>query len=144
MRAMMRGLLAVMLLVPLLTIGAEDVPQLLTAAAQGETAMVRAMLDSAAAEHEVAIAQLAGQSGLSVRQLRHRFTQDLGVNPRAYLRWRRLRYAIDAITRGATLTQAALEAGFADSAHFSRVFHAQFGMSPSQGSSSVRFGGVLV
>lgn len=102
-----------------------------------------ALLDSTAPEHDVTIAQLARQSGLSMRQLRHRFTEELGINPRAYLRWRRLRRAIDAIMHGATLTQAALEGGFADGAHFSRVFQAQFGMSPSQGSASVRFGGPL-
>jgi AraC-like DNA-binding protein len=47
------------------------------------------------------------------------------------------------IERGATLTQAALESGFADSAHFSRVFQAHFGMAPSRAISSVRFVGGL-
>ncbi len=40
------------------------------------------------------------------------------------------------------MTQAALESGFADSAHFSRVFQAHFGMAPSRAVSSVRFVGV--
>jgi AraC-like DNA-binding protein len=100
-----------------------------------------ALLDSAASETEVSLEQLQRRSGLSARQLRHRFTQELGLNPSAYLRWRRLRQAIAAIEQGATLTEAAMAGGFADGAHFSRVFQTQFGMAPSQALSSVRFGG---
>jgi len=102
-----------------------------------------ALLDSTASEREISITELARQCGLSTRQLRHRFTEELGINPSAYLRWRRLRRALHAVQRGASLTQAALEGGFADGAHFSRVFLAQFGMTPSQAVASVRFGGAL-
>jgi AraC-like DNA-binding protein len=102
-----------------------------------------ALLDSAAPEREIGVTALAAQSGLSVRQLRHCFTEELGLNPQAYLRWRRLRRAFLAIERGATLTEAAVEGGFADGAHFSRVFQAQFGMAPSLALSSVRFAGPL-
>jgi AraC-like DNA-binding protein len=102
-----------------------------------------ALLDSSAPEREIRMTQLARQSGLSLRQLRHRFTDELGLNPRAYLRWRRLRRAVASVESGASLTEAALAGGFADGAHFSRVFQAQFGMAPSQALSSVRFGGTL-
>jgi len=102
-----------------------------------------ALLDSTASERSISMTEQARQSGLSTRQLRHRFTAELGINPSAYLRWRRLRRALTAIQHGATLTQAALEGGFADGAHFSRVFQAQFGMTPSQAVSAVRFGGAL-
>src|SRR5262249_37085603 len=102
-----------------------------------------ALLDSTPSDRPMRIAELAQRSGLSVRQLRHRFTRELGLNPRAYLRWRRLRRAIASIEQGATLTPAAVESGFADGAHLCRVFHAQFGMAPSQALSSVRFAGSL-
>lgn len=102
-----------------------------------------ALLDSTASEREISITELAQQSGLSTRQLRHRFTAELGINPSAYLRWRRLRRALTAVQDGASLTQAAVAGGFADGAHFSRVFQAQFGMTPSQAAASVRFGGAL-
>lgn len=102
------------------------------------------LLDANAAEAEVGVGQLAKQSGLSVRQLRHRFTEELGINPSAYRRWRRLRRAIVSIQEGATITEAALAGGFADGAHFSRVFQAQFGMAPSQAFSSVHFAGPLI
>jgi AraC family transcriptional regulator len=103
-----------------------------------------ALLDTAASEREIRMTQLARQAGLSLRQLRHLFTEELGLNPSAYLRWRRVRHAFACIQRGASLTEAAIEAGFADGAHFSRVFQAQFGMAPSRALSSVEFGGPLV
>jgi AraC-like DNA-binding protein len=102
-----------------------------------------ALLDTASSDRNIGVTDLAAQSGLSVRQLRHRFTEEIGLNPRAYLRWRRLRRAMAAIERGATLTEAAVEAGFADGAHFSRVFVAQFGIAPSQVLSSMHFAGNL-
>lgn len=102
-----------------------------------------ALLDSEASAHAIGMTQLARQSGLSARQLRHRFTQEVGINPRAYRRWRRLRRAVLAIERGASLTEAALEGGFTDGAHFSRVFVAMFGMPPSAGLASVCFSGPL-
>jgi AraC-like DNA-binding protein len=102
------------------------------------------LLETTASEREIRVTQLAQQSGLSMRQLRHRFTEELGINPRAYLRWRRLRRAFTSIERGATLTEAAMAGGFADGAHLSRVFQAQFGMAPSHALSSVRFAGRLV
>jgi AraC-like DNA-binding protein len=102
------------------------------------------LLDASASDREIPMTQLARQAGLSMRQLRHLFTEELGLNPSAYLRWRRLRRAFACIERGATLTEAAMAAGFADGAHFSRVFQAQFGMAPSQALSAVEFGGPLV
>jgi len=102
------------------------------------------LLDCTASGPAMRITELAQQAGLSIRQLRHRFTQELGINPRSYLRWRRLRRAIASIEKGATLTEAAAEGGFADGAHLCRVFQAQFGMPPSQALSSVRFAGSLI
>jgi AraC-like DNA-binding protein len=85
----------------------------------------------------VNLASLAHEAGLSPRQMRHAFARDVGLSMRAYLRWRRLRRAIAAVEAGANLSAAAVSAGFADSAHLSRVFREQFGMSPTQGLSSL-------
>jgi len=81
----------------------------------------------------VDLASLARDAGLSPRQMRHVFARDVGLSMRAYLRWKRVRRAIVAVEAGASLSAAAVAAGFADSAHLSRVFRAQFGMMPSQG-----------
>lgn len=85
------------------------------------------------------LASLSHEAGLSPRQMRHAFARDVGLPMRAYVRWKRLRRAIAAVENGASLTDAAAAAGFADSAHLSRVFREQFGMTPTQGLSGVRW-----
>ena len=91
-------------------------------------------LDGAGA---IELASLSQEAGLSPRQMRHTFARDIGLPMRAYLRWKRLRRAIAAVEEGASLSTAAASAGFADSAHLSRVFREQFGITPTQGLSSV-------
>jgi AraC-like DNA-binding protein len=85
----------------------------------------------------VDLARLAHEAGLSPRQMRHVFARDVGLPMRAYLRWKRLRRAIDAVKDGANLSDAAACAGFADSAHLSRVCREQFGIAPTQGLTSI-------
>jgi len=83
------------------------------------------------------LTSLSHAAGLSPRQMRHAFARDIGLPMRAYLRWKRLRRAIAAVEQGASLSAAAACAGFADSAHLSRVFQQQFGMAPTRGLSVV-------
>jgi AraC-like DNA-binding protein len=90
-------------------------------------------------EGHVDLASLSHEAGLSPRQMRHTFARDVGLPMRAYLRWKRLLRAIAAAEEGASLSTAAASAGFADSAHLSRVFREQFGMTPTQGLSSIRW-----
>ena len=85
------------------------------------------------------LASLSYEAGLSPRQMRHTFARDVGLPMRAYLRWKRLRRAMAAVEQGASLSTAAASAGFADSAHLSRVFREQFGITPTQGLSSIRW-----
>jgi AraC-like DNA-binding protein len=83
------------------------------------------------------LASLSQRAGLSPRQMRHAFARDVGLPMRAYVRWKRLRRAVAAVEQGASLSDAAAGAGFADSAHLTRVFKEQFGMTPTQGLSAV-------
>ncbi len=55
----------------------------------------------------------------------------MGIPIRRYVLWERLLLAIQQLTGGVTLTEAAHWAGFSDSAHFSRTFTRMFGLSPS-------------
>jgi AraC-like DNA-binding protein len=87
----------------------------------------------------VDLASLSREAGLSPRQMRHAFARDVGMSMRAYLRWKRVRRAAAAVEEGASLSAAAAAAGFADSAHLSRVFRQQFGITPTQGLSSIRW-----
>lgn len=73
---------------------------------------------------------LARGAHLSPSRFQHRFAQHTGMALRPYLRWLRLLTALTAISRGDSLTQAAFDAGFADSAHFSRTFRRNFGFAP--------------
>ena len=58
--------------------------------------------------------------------------QDLaGLPLRRYVLWLRLRDVLLSLAEGASLTEAAHAAGFADSAHMSRTFRDMFGVRPS-------------
>ena len=66
--------------------------------------------------------------GLSPSRLRHLFVTQTGLAFKTYLLWLRIRRALELYAAGASLTNAAHEAGFADSAHFSRTFRRTFGV----------------
>ncbi|NOU30271.1 MAG: helix-turn-helix transcriptional regulator [Polyangiaceae bacterium] len=80
---------------------------------------------------QAALGALAERVALSLPRLSHLFASRLGVSPRRYRTWGGLRRAVDEMARGASLTEAAHAAGFADSAHFSRTFAGMFGVVPS-------------
>lgn len=65
---------------------------------------------------------------LSPSRLRHLFVEETGLPFRTWLLWLRLVRALQAYSEGRTLTEAAHEAGFSDSAHLSRIFRRTFGL----------------
>ncbi len=76
-------------------------------------------------------AELAGAAGLRVETLCRLFRRYADTTPGAYLRRRRIRVAAERLREpGARVKQVALELGFADAFHFSRVFKAELGVSP--------------
>jgi AraC family transcriptional regulator len=79
----------------------------------------------------ITLAAVAKAVHRSPSRLAHRFREATGVPLRRYVLWSRLRTATEAAMRGASLTEAAHLAGFADSAHLSRTFRAMFGVAPS-------------
>ncbi|WP_125777283.1 AraC family transcriptional regulator [Antribacter gilvus] len=95
-------------------------------ALQRAVALLPTLLDDS-----VHLGQLAGAAGISASRLGHLFSDELGLPFRAHVRWARLQRAIDHARRGVTLTEAAHAAGFADSAHLTRVCHEMFGLPPS-------------
>ncbi|WP_278959510.1 AraC family transcriptional regulator [Aquipseudomonas alcaligenes] len=74
---------------------------------------------------------LADQVGLSVPRLTQLFRQKIGIPIRRYRQWHRLFVTCVGVTRGMNLTDAAVNAGFTDSAHFSHTFRSIVGMSPT-------------
>jgi AraC-like DNA-binding protein len=74
---------------------------------------------------------LAKRVAASESRLMHLFREQVGVPLRRYMLWLRLRHLLFGVALGQTFTYAAHAAGFADSAHFARVFGSMFGLPPS-------------
>ncbi|GAA0937159.1 helix-turn-helix transcriptional regulator [Actinocorallia libanotica] len=89
------------------------------------------LAERAATGEPIRLAAVASDAGLSADRLRHLFTERMGLPFTACVRWARLQAAMAVVRDGGTLTAAAHAAGFTDSAHLTRVFHAMFGLAPS-------------
>lgn len=90
----------------------------------------------------IPIREIAIRLQLSVRQLERLFRSIVGLRPALFYRSLRLRHArwlLDHTSR--TVTDIALDTGFADGAHFSRQFKAMAGVSPSAARSQARLAG---
>lgn len=82
-------------------------------------------------EETVNVDKLAREIGMSASWLQHEFKNVVGLPLRAFRKWFRIKTAVIALKRGASLADAALSAGFYDQAHFTNVFREIFGISPS-------------
>ncbi|NUO97054.1 MAG: helix-turn-helix transcriptional regulator [Nonomuraea sp.] len=80
----------------------------------------------------VRLGAVADAVHLSPSRLAHLFSAHVGIPLRPYVRWLRLRRAIDRVAAGETLTAAAHTAGFTDGPHFTRAFRRTFGNAPSE------------
>lgn len=76
--------------------------------------------------------ELETLTGLSRYELARQFRAMCGTSPYRYLLMRRLDFACQQIAEGRSLVEVAIEAGFADQAHFSRMFKATFGITPAR------------
>lgn len=91
---------------------------------------VLAMIDYARQnlDDTVTLPDAAGRAGLSPSRARHLFAAQTGLPFKSYVLWLRIELAVALYAAGGSLTEAAHEAGFADSAHFSRTFRRTFGL----------------
>jgi AraC-like DNA-binding protein len=85
------------------------------------------------------VAELAEAARLSSRRFREVFSSQVGMSCRQYLLWTRLNSALRQLASGASLTEVALAAGFADAAHLTRTFRRMVGIVPSAIARSVCF-----
>jgi AraC-like DNA-binding protein len=69
---------------------------------------------------------------LSPSYLIRAFKQHYGMTPHAFLVNRRIQFAQDRLRSGQLIADVALEAGFADQAHFQRVFKQHLAATPGQ------------
>lgn len=79
---------------------------------------------------DLSLQALAQQQGLSRFQLLRAFAKSTGMTPHAYILQRRLQLARRLIAGGMPLVQVAMECGFADQSHMTRLFVRHFGVSP--------------
>lgn len=78
------------------------------------------------------VGRAAADAGLSTSRFQHVFRDAVGVPFRRYRMWARMGRVAGVLSTGGNLTEAALEAGFSSSAHFSAAFRTMFGLSPTQ------------
>jgi AraC-like DNA-binding protein len=81
---------------------------------------------------DLSLSSLAAIAGLSPSRFMHLFTESLGVPLRPYILWLRLQRASSEMMEGASISQAAHRAGFADAAHLNRTFRRMLGSSPTE------------
>jgi len=93
-------------------------------------ARILRVIDHATARLDGSLEIAAAAAGvhLSPSRLRHLFVEQTGLAFKTYQLWLRLVRAIEVYAEGNSLTEAAHQAGFADSAHFSRTFKRTFGL----------------
>ncbi|AMD92708.1 helix-turn-helix transcriptional regulator [Desulfomicrobium orale] len=76
---------------------------------------------------------LAVRVGVSLSKLKQIFTQAHGMPPYAYLRMIRMERAMHLLRHeGRNVTEAALEVGYSNLSHFSKIFAQHHGLKPSQ------------
>ena len=77
-----------------------------------------------------ALSELAVAAEMSRYQLIRAFRKATGMTPHAWQLNQRINLARDAIRQGESLTDLAYRLGFADQAHFQRVFKAHTAVTP--------------
>jgi AraC-like DNA-binding protein len=92
--------------------------------------VLEVLREELATDRRMSLKRMAGIAGLSESRFMHVFTESVGVPIRPYIRWLRLQRACGEMMKGATVTQAAHRAGFADAAHLSRTARRLMGTKP--------------
>jgi AraC-like DNA-binding protein len=77
---------------------------------------------------------------LSTERLRHLFAQETGIPFSQYILWRRIKQVMtEVIKKSSPMATSAIQNGFTDQAHFTRLFKRTFGVSATQLLKNSRF-----
>jgi AraC-like DNA-binding protein len=81
----------------------------------------------------LALEDVAGKIFLSAERFRHLFARETGVPFSQYVLWNRIKQVIfQVLQHGQLMSTAAIQNGFTDQAHFTRLFRRTFGVSAKQ------------
>lgn len=89
-------------------------------------------LDKLDIEADISQSAIAASEGLSSSRFRHLFKEQFNVPYRQYKIWRRVLSGLSSFHKVDNITNAAMDAGFSDSAHLNRCFRNTLGVNPSQ------------
>ncbi|MCM3040311.1 AraC family transcriptional regulator [Paenibacillus motobuensis] len=78
--------------------------------------------------HDLTVRALSQHMYISESRLSHIFKQKVGISLASYIVHHKLRTAFQAIFSGVSMTEAAVEAGFSSSSHFSKTVRDKLGM----------------
>jgi transcriptional regulator GlxA family with amidase domain len=93
---------------------------------------VREVVEAYLDEPAFGVDQLAGEVGMSARQLNRRLSKATTLTPGAYIRQMRLERAAQLLAqRAGNVSEVAYRVGFNDAHYFSRAFKEAFGVPPS-------------
>ncbi len=92
--------------------------------------VIRAVCDALRTGAHVTRSELASLAGRSESRFSHWFHESVGMPMRTYRRWQRVTVAVERILDGEAMATAAIDAGFADQAHFVRTFRDMLGINP--------------
>ncbi len=112
------------------------IEQLVTTAVDPRVEMALRFLATASGPR--AVARAAAAAGLSTARLRALAQTQLDTPLTAWLAWRRIERAGKALAAGASLAEAAVDAGFADQAHLTRTSRQVFGITPGAAVNVIR------
>jgi len=79
---------------------------------------------------ELSLEMISGICGISTRSISRFFSERMGVSFPRFISMLRLHDALEQMTRGTVITDAALSSGFGSVCSFNRVFREVFGTSP--------------
>ncbi len=99
--------------------------------ARDEKAVSRALDLLADAEEAPGLSELAEAVGYSPAHFQRVFKRAVGLSPTQYVRSRRMELASDALSSGASVTEAIYAAGYSTSSRFYEASEGRMGMAPS-------------
>lgn len=82
-------------------------------------------------DRTLTLEEVAAEAYLSPSRFRHLFVEQTGMALRPYILWRRFLRTWELMSAGASISEAAHGAGFADAAHLTRTCRRMFGFPPS-------------